>query len=112
MTALRRFEPTPDYHHFLVVLAADRYYKDMGKLTRHVRAIGPNGARQLALEQMREQYPDACYLRVELEDAAFCDDCGFRLDIHWDKTGPNRPDWKLPYGCPPNEKAAEMEWGR
>lgn len=111
MTAdrLPAFTPTEDYRTYRVTVMEDQWDSDRGKFSVTVHAIGPKGAREQAVEQVRDEFPDACAVHVEeiADDPAFHDECGFAWTVH-DNTDPHT---KGPFGCP-TELTARLRWGR
>lgn len=75
---LRRFTPTPEYARYVVTLMRTIYDEDQGRVEVHVTAIGPASAKQLAIETVRDLYPDAFALRAELE----CPGCKHDAHLH------------------------------
>jgi hypothetical protein len=53
---------------YKVLLDADRWDEDAGRITVTVRASGRLDARNQALELLRPTYPTACWLDSELVD--------------------------------------------
>lgn len=91
MTAerLATFTPTEDYADYLVIVLADAYDKDLGKLTVRVSAIGELSARELAVEKVRDEYPAAMAVRVTIP----CPGCGITEAPHEVHAGPCPHSW-------------------
>jgi hypothetical protein len=66
MTTVPRFTPTPEYRVYRVILDADRWDTDAGRLSVTLHATNPLKARQLAEEEVRTEYPCAVGLRAEV----------------------------------------------
>ena len=104
MTALRRFTPPDETRTFQVTVLANRFDEDEGKFTVTVHAIGALSAREIAVDQVRDEYPSAMAVGCEevvepVADYLFHDECNYAWSRH-DAAVPGR---KLPWGCPTDE---------
>lgn len=64
MTALKKFDPPPEYRTYCVKMDVNRWDTDEGRVWITVNAIGPLDA----MRKVGEMYPDAAVLRAELAE--------------------------------------------
>lgn len=110
---LPSFVPPVETKAYRVTVLANRWDPDEGKFAVRLHAIGQVSARELAVEKVRDEYPDAMALRVEEvpEETPGMHDgeggCGFAWAAH-DNTDRFATG---PFGCP-TEAIARARWGR